>query len=179
MAPNMKRLFAFLLLGQALLASAAHGTGEPALSAEAKARLLNTLGEALRDQDITRQQYERSVYWVNASPCEGVDRQLVSGQQAQLETAIAKQQNLEKVRVFASFKSGNWFVVSSDASVGDSPYFIYAGNPANGAKPVAAWSGAATIFETSEVAEWVKQNAPGIPVQLANCFAWHVTLGTE
>jgi hypothetical protein len=175
----MKRLLATLLLGITFAAWAGHGPAEPPLSADDKARLLKTLSEALRDKDITQQQYEQSVFWVNATPCEGVNRQLTARQQAQLEAAIAKQQKVKKVSVFASFTSGGWFVVFSDASVGDSPYFFYSSNPTKGAKPLAAWSGAATIFETSEVAEWVKQNAPGIPERLANCFAWHVTLSPE
>lgn len=175
----MKWLLAALLLGNTLLAWADHGPTEPPLSAEDQARLLRTLSEALRDKDITQQQYEQSVSWVNATPCEGVNRRLTARQQVQLETAIAKQQKLKKVTVFASFKSDGWFVVFSDASVGDSPYFVYSSNPTKGAKPTTAWSGAATIFETSEVAEWVKQNAPGIPERLANCFAWHVTLSPE
>ena len=175
----MKRLLAGLLLGTTFAAWADHGPTEPPLSSDDKTRLLKTLGEALRDKDITQQQYEQSVSWVNATPCAGVNRQLTSRQQAQLETSIAKQQKLKKVTVFASFKSNGWSVVFSDASVGDSPYFFYSNNPMKGAKPLAAWSGAATIFETSEVAEWAKQNAPGIPERLAYCFAWHVTLSPE
>lgn len=81
--------------------------------------------------------------------------------------------------VFASFRSSGWSIVFSDASAGDSPYFFYSKDPMTGVKPLAAWSGAATIFETSEVAEWVRQNVPGIPERLANCFAWHVTLSAE
>ncbi len=137
------------------------------------------MGEALRDKDITQQQYEQSVFWLNATPCDGVDRGLTARQQTQLGAAIAKQQKMEKVTVYAWFKRDGWFVVFSDASVGDSPYFFYSKDPMKGAKPITTWSGAATIFETSEVAEWVKKNAPGIPERLANCFAWHVTLGPE
>ena len=175
----MKRLLATLLLGTTLAAWADHGPAEPQLSAEDRARLQKTLAEALRDKDITQRQYEQSVSWINANPCAGVERGLSPGQQARLEAAIAKQRKLKKVSVFASFKSDGWFIVLSDASVGDSPYFFYSKNPIRGAKPLAAWSGTATIFETSEVAEWIKQNASGIPERLANCFAWHVTLSPE
>lgn len=175
----MKRLLATLLLGTTLAAWADHGPTEPPLSAEDKARLEKTLAEALRDKDITQRQYEQSIFWVNATPCAGVDRGLTAKQQAQLEVALAKQQKLTKVSVFASFKRDGWFIVFSDASVGDSSYFFYSKNPIKGAKPLAAWSGAATIFETSEVAEWVKLNASGIPERLANCFAWHVTLSPD
>ncbi len=86
---------------------------------------------------------------------------------------------MKKVAVYKAFKSAGWFIVFSDASAGDSPYFFYSKDPLKGAKPLTAWSGAATIFETSEVAEWVKRNAPDIPERLANCFAWYVTLSPE
>jgi hypothetical protein len=175
----MKRLLTILLLGIAVVAWANHGPTESPLSAKDKARLLKTLDEALRDKDVTQRQYEQSVFWVNATPCTGVDRRLTARQQAQLETAIEKQQKLEKITVFALFRSDGWSVVFSNASVGDSPYFFYSKNPIKDAQPLAIWSGAATIFETSEVAEWAKKNAPGIPEQLANCFAWHVTLSPE
>lgn len=175
----MKRFLATLLLGTTLAAWADHGPTEPTLSVDDKAGLVKILGEALRDNDITQPQYDQSVSWVNATPCTGVDRGLTAKQQAQLEAAVAKQQKLKKVSVFESFKSDGWYIVFSDASVGDSPYFFYSKNPMKGAKPLTAWSGSATIFETSEVAEWVKQNASGIPERLANCFAWHVTLSPE
>ena len=175
----MKWLLAVWLLSITYTAVAEHGPAEPPLSAEDKARLLKTMSEALRDKDITQQQYDQSVPWVNATPCDGIDRELTAHQKAQLEVAIAKQQKMKKITVYKSFKSNGWFIVFSDASVGDSPYFFYAKNPIQGAKPVTAWSGAATIFETSEVSEWVKKNAPGIPEKLANCFAWHVTISPE
>jgi len=96
-----------------------------------------------------------------------------------LEVVIAKEQGREKVRVFDSFKSDGWFILFIDVGVGDAPYFFYSEDPLKGSHPVAVWSGAAIIFETSEVAQWVKENAKGIPTRLANCFAWHVTLSSE
>lgn len=56
---------------------------------------------------------------------------------------------------------------------------FYSNAPVDGGHPVTLWSGAATIFETSEVEQWVKENAPGIPARVASCFAWHVTLNSE
>jgi hypothetical protein len=44
---------------------------------------------------------------------------------------------------------------------------------------VTEWSGAATVFETSEIEQWILENAPGIPKRLASCFAWHVTLNRD
>lgn len=149
----MRRLLAILLLGAVVTARADHGQSESTLSVEDKARLLQTMGAAIRDKDITQQQYERSISWLNATPCDGVDRRLTARQQAQLEVVMAKQGNLKKVAVYKTFKSDGWFIVFSDASAGDSLYFFYSNDPMKGAKPLTAWSGAATIFETSEVAE--------------------------
>ncbi|MCL2344967.1 MAG: hypothetical protein FWC58_03825 [Desulfobulbus sp.] len=167
------------LLSILLFAAVDYSFAEPALSADNKAHLLKIMSEALRDRVITEQEYEQSISWVNSAPCAGVDRGLTTRRKAQLEAAIARQQKLEKVTVYKSFKRDGWSIVFSDASVGDSPYFFYSTDPVKGAKPLAVWSGAATILETSEIADWVKINAPGIPERLADCFAWHVTLSSE
>ncbi|UUZ53249.1 hypothetical protein LP419_30820 [Massilia sp. H-1] len=37
--------------------------------------------------------------------------------------------------------------------------------------------GAASIFETTAIKDWVRKEAPGIPARLADCFARHVTMG--
>lgn len=175
----MKRLLALTFLAITFTAWAEHGPAETPISAEDKARLVKILGEALQDNDITQEQYAQSMAWVNASPCDGVDRELTAGSQALLEVAIAKQQQMKKAQVFESFKHNGWFIVLSDTSSGDNPYFFYSKDPTEGAAPVAVWSGAAMIFETSHVVNWVKQKVPGIPERLANCFAWHVTLSQE
>lgn len=175
----MKWLFAVVLLVISLGARADRAASEPSLTEENKTRLVKVLGEALRDKDITLKQYDQSIAWVNATPCDGVDRRLTVDRKAQLEIAIAKEQRRKTVRVFESFKSDGWFVLLTDASEGDEPYMFYSNDPVEGGHPVALWSGAATIFETSEEEQWVKENAPGIPARLASCFVWHVTLSPE
>lgn len=152
---------------------------EPRLDDKNKAFLLQALGETLRDNRITQPQYEQSIAWVNSYPCVGVDRSLTSRRKAQLQVAIAKERRMKTVQVFDSFKSEGWFIIFTDASVGDEPYLFYSDDPVNGSHPITAWSGAATIFETSEMEQWVKENAPRIPARLASCFAWHVTLSPE
>jgi len=162
--------------GVAASAWAGNGPENSALAPEDQARLLKIITEALQDKNITQQQYEQSAAWIKANPCRLVDRKLTAKQRALLEAAIAKQQKLKKVSVFATFRSYGWSIVFSDAGNSDSSYFFYSRNPVTGAEPVTAWAGGATIFETTEIAEWVKQNAPGIPLRLADCFAWQVTL---
>jgi hypothetical protein len=151
-------------------------SGVPATDSR-KAHLLQVLSNALRDQDITQQQYEQSIAWVNATPCEGVDRTLSSQRQARLEAALGATQGKKQVRIIQSFQDSGWLILYTEAREADNPYLFYSGDPAPGARPITAWSGGATIFETSEIAQWVKSNAPGIPSRLANCFAWHVTVG--
>jgi hypothetical protein len=175
----MKWLVTFALLATTLCAHAEHGAHEAKLTNESKARLASDLGEALHRHRITQQQYDQSIIWVNASPCDGVDRSLNAQRKAQLEVAIAKEHGRQTVKVFDSFKSDGWFILFTDASEGDEPYFFYSKDPLLGGHPVTAWSGAATIFETSDMEKWVKENVPGIPIRLASCFAWHVTLRPE
>lgn len=175
----MKWLFVAVLLVLSLGARADHAARELSLTDEKKARLVKILGEALRYKDITPKQYELSIAWVNSTPCDGVDRRLSDDRKAQLEIAIAKEQRREMVKVFESFNSDGWFILFTDASEGDEPYMFYSNDPVDGGHPVTLWSGAATIFETSEVEQWVKENAPGIPARVASCFAWHVTLSSE
>ena len=164
------------LLATTFGARADHATTEPPLTTENKERRVHILGEALRNKDITQKQYRQSISWVNATPCDGVDRSLTAQRQAQLEVAIARERGRKRVRVSESFMSDGWFVLFTDASEGDEPYLFYSKDPVKGGRPVTAWSGAATIFETSELAQWVKKHASSIPDRLANCFAWHVTL---
>ena len=175
----MKRFFVLALLAIAFSARADHAPTELPLSEVSKARLVGILGEALHNSDINQQQYERAVSWVHATPCNGVDRRLGIHRRAQLEAVIAKQQKRETVRVFNAFRYGGWFIVYTDASDGDEPYLFYRQDPTVGNRPLAAWSGAANIFETSDIAHWVRRNASGIPTRLADCFAWHVTLNRE
>ena len=170
---------AFALLLFVSVAHAGHPAMERPLTTEDKARLTKTLGEILRDKHINQAQYDQSISWVNAYPCQGVDRSLNSLRKAKLEEAIAKEQNRKKVTVFESFAYRGWFTLFTDASDGDSPYMFYSSDPIKGGHPITLWSGAATIFETSEVEQWVLQNAQSIPAVLASCFAWHVTLSPE
>ena len=175
----MKWLFAVALLVSSFDVLADHAVSEPPLTDTNKARLLQALGAALSDEDITQQQYDRSITWANATPCDGVDRSLTAPRQAQLEAAIAKERGRQTVKVFESFKSDGWFILFTDTSEGDKPYLFYSKDPVGGNHPVTEWSGAATIFEASEVKQWVKKNAPSIPDRLASCFAWHITLNRE
>ena len=152
------------------------GSEAAPLSAQDQARLVRLVTQALEDRDINPQQYQATIHWIHAAPCQGVDRRLNARHKTRLEAALARQFDLPKVQVFDTFRQGRWWIVYADASRSDTPYLIYSGNPIDGIRPMAVWSGAATIFETDEIAQWTRDQAPGIPPSLANCFAWHVTL---
>lgn len=175
----MRWLLVIPLLVITFCAYAEHGSAEPRLTDQDKARLVSTLGEAFREKRITQQQYEQSIVWVNTYPCDGIDRKLTDHRKAQLQASIARERKFKEVKVFDSFAYRDWFILFTDASVGDEPYLFYSEDPVKGGHTVAVWSGAATIFETSEMEQWTKENAPGIPDKLASCFAWHVTLSPE
>jgi hypothetical protein len=112
----------------------------------------------------------------NASPCDGIDRSLSDTRKAQLELVIAKGERVAKIQVLQSFKSGSWQIIYIENYVSDEPFLFYPSDPMI-TKPITAWSGAATIHEEKEMKAWALKNAPGIPEDLASCFAWHVTLG--
>lgn len=165
------RLLAVALMGAACAAQADHGADEPRLTAESKALRVEILKDALRNKNITQEQFEKSVSWVYATPCDGVDRSLNAKRRAVVGAAIAREQGLRKVQVFESFRRDGWSILFTDASVGDEPYLFYSRDPVTGAHPIGAWSGAAVLFETSEIGQWVRENVPGIPARLADCFA--------
>ena len=174
------RLFIFFILLLSVHVVYAEPTvSEPPLSEQSKKHIAHTLEEILGDKDITQQQYKQAIVWLNSSPCDGVDRSLTESRKAELASAIAKQEKLKTVDVFQSFKIEGWFIIYVNTYISDEPYLFYSSNPVTDKRPVTAWSGAATIFETTDIERWVLQNAPGIPPRLASCFAWHVTLNRE
>ncbi|BCM25377.1 hypothetical protein [Methyloradius palustris] len=175
----MKLLMIFALLIYSLCAQAEPKVHEPSLTSQNKASLIQILGEALSSKTISQKQYDQSIYWVNASPCDGVERQLTSKKKAELQLAIAKEQKREVVKVYDSFKYAGWVILFTNASEGDEPYMFYSKDPLKGGHPIGLWSGTATIFETNEVLQWVKEKIPSVPAHLAECFAWHVTLSPK
>jgi hypothetical protein len=148
----------------------------PALDVQTRQRLTQVADEALRDHEITQEQRTEAVRWFNSSPCRSVQRRAADSRRSAIASAIAREQKQEKIRIFEYFAYQGWTIVFTDAGPGDEPYMFYRTDPARGVKPVAMWAGAATIFETSDLVRWATENAPGIPLTLASCFAWQVTL---
>lgn len=107
-------------------------------------------------------------------PCDGVNRNLTRDHATALASAIAKQLKMASVDVLQSFIVGNWSIIYVDTHESDEAFLFYKDNPLLN-KYIALWSGAARFDEEEQIKGWVLKNAPGIPAQLANCFAWHVT----
>lgn len=55
------------------------------------------------------------------------------------------------------------------------PEWLFFSRDPMGAHAITTWSGVANPFEETSIRHWVLRNAPGIPLRLAHCFAWHVT----
>lgn len=150
-----------------------------ALTSAEKVHYTEVLDSAREHGHITRDQYDSSQYWMDASPCDEVDTSLSLENKLQLESAIGLSTGIQGVEVLRLFRYSGWFVTFSTASPGDPPYSFFHADPRYGASPVLQWSGAATIFETTELIEWFRQQNPTIPQPLGNCVAWYITLGSR
>jgi len=116
-----------------------------------------------------------------ASRCDGVDRSLTDTQRAEWAPAIKQQLAKKKkgiavprVDVRQSFSFGDWRILYIEGPVSDPPYLFYRGDPRRSTYR-AQWSGAAAAFEQESIQQWTLNTLPGVPIQLASCFAWPVT----
>ena len=113
-----------------------------------------------------------------AAPCSGVDRSLTREQKAAVAPEIARQLQVKAVDVMQSFHAGGWSIFYVDTHETDDAYVFYSRVPARG-RYVTLWGGAATTDEEHAIRMWTIKNAPGIPRNLAGCFAWSVTKGNR
>ena len=97
-----------------------------------------------------------------SSVCEGVERS-ANGARAALSLHDGK------ARALRSFAYDGWEIAEVSLSNGAHAFVFLSPE-----KPVAVWRGAWPLDEVSQSKEWTVENAPGIPNQLARCFAWHV-----
>jgi hypothetical protein len=111
---------------------------------------------------------------VRGSPCDGVDRTLTTERKASLAPEIAKQLSVSSVEVLQSFHSGSWSIVYVGTHQSDEVFLFYSHDPLT-SRYIAMWSGAAASNDEQKIRGWTLKNAPGIPQDLASCFAWHVT----
>lgn len=91
-----------------------------------------------------------------------------------LDQHVATAMSLPDATVRQAFKSGTWQILYVTSSHADGAYLFYSAPPAQ-ASPVTLWAGAARTDETAGIERWVRENAAGIPSDLARCFAIYVT----
>lgn len=112
----------------------------------------------------------------SASPCDGVDRSLMSKTKSALAPEIARQLHAQRADVLQSFRFEGWSIIYVDSHEADNAFLFYSHDPLR-SHYVTLWSGAAMGDEGSSIKDWTLKNAPGIPSKLAACFAWYVTEG--
>lgn len=113
---------------------------------------------------------------VVASPCGSVKLGFSEQQRSQWASAISKQLNVGQVKVLQTFSSSDWRIVYVETPNSDPPFLFFHGSP-EATRFVTLWSGAARTDEEAGIRSWVIKSAPGIPADLADCFAWYVTTG--
>lgn len=112
--------------------------------------------------------------YASGEHCANIDRSLTSEQKAQLAPAIAKQLDVTDIEVLQSFSEGNWRIIYVGTHDSEPAFVFFNDNPIK-SRYITLWGGAAGIDEEQDITNWAQKNAKGIPSDLANCFAWHVT----
>ena len=177
LGPTVQHFRAHILIGACLVASNCALAQSATLSAEAKLRMTQVVSEGFRSGDITKKQHSDFLHWANSEPCRGVALTASESRLKAIAFSISKVEGFPNSHVLAYYEYKGWHVIFTDASSGDERYLVFKGDPARGIKPVDAWAGAFTIFETTELRDSIVSKVPNIPRKLADCAAWQVTLG--
>lgn len=111
--------------------------------------------------------------------CDGVNRNLTDSEKVKVAPIIALQLKKElpavtDVEVLKKFTFKKWTIYKVNSKVSDEPFVFFNGEPSV-TTYVGNWSGVATVDETQEIFKWTTENMKGVPKELAQCFAWHVT----
>jgi hypothetical protein len=109
-----------------------------------------------------------------ASPCDSIRRDLSDSQRSAWTTAIAGQLGVPTVTVLQAFGLKDWKIIYVQPPNSDPPFLFFHGAP-DRAHFVTLWSGGARPDGETSIRTWAIKNAPGIPPDLAKCFAWHVS----
>jgi len=106
--------------------------------------------------------------------CSGVDRTLPNERAKALAPVVAKQLGAKHAEITQSFRFDDWSILYVSTGEADDAYLFYSGDATRN-KYVTMWGGVALENEEAEIRAWTLKKAPGIPLTLAKCFAWHVT----
>jgi hypothetical protein len=105
-----------------------------------------------------------------SAPCEGVDRNLDGDRVARLTLRAVQQLHEPNAKALRSFAYDGWDIVEIGLNQSRTAFVFFSGDDT-----VAVWRGGQGLDEVSQAKEWTVENAPGIPNQLARCFAVYVT----
>lgn len=172
----MAKLNTFLIVLKALVLCTNCFAGEGKISDGAISKIISMLDEGIQDGSISEKQNTDTRNWLQLSPCTGVSRTIAGNEKKELISALKHQFKQEQIEILDTFKYGGWYILFSTAGEGDEPYLFYPQNPTLAKEPIKSWSGAATFFETEEIYQGILKDTPQIPIKLAQCFSWHVTL---
>jgi hypothetical protein len=109
-----------------------------------------------------------------SAPCEGVDRGLGKERADRLSQRLARELRDSNARATQEFLYDGWDIVGVTGA-GSVEMYVFYPSDALSVGHVAIWRGGAGLDEVSQAKEWAVENAPGIPNQLARCFAVRVT----
>jgi hypothetical protein len=114
----------------------------------------------------------------SASPCEGLHGGVSSADKNASILASSKQTRSTRVEVLDDFRSHDWIMLYLETHVSDEPV-VFLHKKENTLNFVALWAGGAIIGQEAALEEWAHRDVPGIPTDLARCFAWYVTYGRK
>lgn len=106
-------------------------------------------------------------------PCKGIGPVDLKADLS-LNQHIATTLNLSDASARQAFRNGSWRILYVTSSRADGAYLFYSASPEQ-ASPVTLWAGAARTDEAAGIERWARENAAGIPPDLARCFAIYVT----
>jgi hypothetical protein len=155
-------------------AASAESVREPALAPAEKARIEQTLREIRDSQDITEEQYQKSISFLNDSQCEAIDRAFTDADKSRWSSEIAQHKHFTGAEAVQSFRTDAWSIIYVTFPNAEPAYLFYSGS-----KKITVWGGGATIFDAPEIEQWALEHAPGLPKALAHCFSWHVTYNRD
>lgn len=106
------------------------------------------------------------------TPCVNINNKLNATQKEVLQNNLKRQLKAERVNVLKLFKVQNSSVGYIETYDADEAFVFYVGDEYK-SNFIIMWSGAAEISEEKNIEKWAKDNVPGIPARLAQCFAWY------